>query len=164
MVRRRGWPTAPRPGSPMDPRPASPMVGPDGSIDTTPLVISWINAYDDCYRSLLWDLKELHEAWAGTALKPTTFYGPRIYLPGSVLARHVDRVDRHVIGSTMTIEVDIDRPWPFVIEDHRARVHAIDIAPGEMVLFESSRLPHCRPEPLKGRFYINFFLHYAPAP
>jgi len=32
--------------------------------------------------------------------------------------------------------------------------------PGEMILFESARLPHGRQDPLDGESYDNLFLHF----
>jgi len=137
-------------------------VQPDGSLQVTPRVLSWVNAYDPAYRSLLEEMREIHEEWSGIPLEPSIAYGPRIYNAGAVLARHVDKPATHVVGCSITIEAATERPWPFVIEDHQSTAYAIDIRPGEMLLFESSRLPHCRPEPLRGSHYINFYLHYRP--
>jgi hypothetical protein len=134
----------------------------DGSIETEPRIVTWVNAYDPAYKDLLWTLLPLHEEWAGIPLAPTEAYGPRVYLAGSVLARHVDKPDTHIVASTITIETSTTEPWPFVIENHSGECYAIEAEAGEMVLFESSRLPHCRPEPLRAESYIGLFLHYKP--
>jgi hypothetical protein len=138
-------------------------IQPDGSLKPNRSTLSWVNGHDPSYKTLLTRLLPLHEEWAGIPLEPTEAYGPRVYLEGSVLARHVDRTDTHVVASTITIEASGKRPWPFVIEDHEGQTHAIDLLPGEMAIFESSRLPHCRPESLSGGEYISLFLHYRPA-
>ena len=35
--------------------------------------------------------------------------------------------------------------------------------PGEMVLYESARCQHGRPEPFRGEFFANAFTHFRPA-
>jgi hypothetical protein len=137
-------------------------IQPDGSLRPREQTLSWVNAYDPSYKFLLQELLPLHQEWAGTELEPTEAYGPRVYLEGSVLARHVDRVDTHVVASSITIEAATNDAWPFVIEDHDRNMHAVNLLAGEMLFFESSRLPHCRPQPLCGSHYISLFLHYRP--
>ena len=40
--------------------------------------------------------------------------------------------------------------------------HRLNLAPGEMVWYESARLLHGRPEPLAGDYYDNLFIHFSP--
>ena len=39
----------------------------------------------------------------------------------------------------------------------------VGLAPGQMLLYESARLPHGRTRPLRGESYTNIFVHYRPA-
>jgi prolyl 4-hydroxylase len=56
----------------------------------------------------------------------------------------------------------VDRQWPLIIEDHMFRRHAVYLKPGEMILYEGSRLCHGRPEALQGESYANLFVHFCP--
>ena len=40
--------------------------------------------------------------------------------------------------------------------------HEIVLEEGEMLLYESAKCPHGRPEPLDGDAYCSLFLHYRP--
>jgi prolyl 4-hydroxylase len=114
-------------------------------------------------RQLLKDLQPLHEAWAGLPLQPTHAFGLRIYQQGNRLKRHVDRLATHVISSIVHIASDLDEPWPIVIEDNMGVEHAVSLQPGQMLFYESARLPHARPSGMKGRHYTSVFVHYKPA-
>ena len=122
---------------------------------------TWVNRSDAGYSWLLLSLQSVHERWAGIPLVPTQFYGPRVYLRNAVLNRHIDIPDTHVVSSSITISYELDEPWPLILERGAERI-AIDLAPGEMLLYEGSRLPHYRPRALVGKQYINLYLHYRP--
>ncbi len=113
-------------------------------------------------RGILDALRPVHEQWAGTALRGSACYGIRVYLKGSYLYNHVDRIDTHVISSTICVDQDLSSPWPLYIEDLEGRPHEVVMAPGDMVFYESARLRHGRPYPLDGAFYAGMFVHYAP--
>ena len=53
--------------------------------------------------------------------------------------------------------------WPLIIEDHHYRKHRIILNPGEVLFYESARLKHGRPIPLKGQEYANIFCHFKIA-
>jgi prolyl 4-hydroxylase len=95
-------------------------------------------------------------------LRGTACYGIRVYLKGSYLYNHVDRIDTHVISSTICVDHDLASPWPLYIEDLDGNPHEVDMAPGDLVFYESARLKHGRPHPLDGGFYAGMFVHYAP--
>ena len=113
-------------------------------------------------RGILDALRPLHEQWAGRALRGSACYGIRVYLKGSYLYNHVDRIDTHVISSTICVDHDLASPWPLYVEDLEGSPHEVVMAPGDMVLYESARLKHGRPYPLEGEFYAGMFVHYAP--
>jgi Rps23 Pro-64 3,4-dihydroxylase Tpa1-like proline 4-hydroxylase len=110
---------------------------------------------------ILEQLLPLHEEWAGGPLEPTAAYGLRIYREGQTLARHTDRSATHVVTSVLSVSQDVDRPWPLTVEVGR-RSHDVYLAQGQMVTFESARLPHGRATPLQGRAYVILQLHYRP--
>ena len=107
-------------------------------------------------------LQPMVEAWAGRGLVPTFVYGIRRYLRGATLKMHRDRTRTHVYGVSMNIDQRLESAWPLIIED-RGRMNDIELQPGEMVLFESLRLLHGRPQPLRGDFYAGVFAHFRPA-
>ena len=90
----------------------------------------------------------------------TSVYGIRRYKAGSWLATHLDRIDTHVIS--VIINVAQSKAWPLVISDHEDNVHKISLSPGEMLLYESAKLPHGRPYTFTGEFFDNIFVHFKP--
>ena len=102
------------------------------------------------------------ERWAGTALEPTYVYGIRRYARGALLKVHRDRPGTHVFGASLNIAQQLEEPWPLAIDDHLGRRHEVALQPGEMLLYESERLLHGRPRPLRGEFYAGVFAHYRP--
>lgn len=108
-------------------------------------------------------------------------YGVRVYKNGSTLVSHVDRSETHVIScifhgtpypsipaglsyslSLFTVGHDLDEDWPLEIEDHEGNIHAVNIEPGEMVMYESAKQYHARLTPMRGRHYGSVFIHYFP--
>jgi prolyl 4-hydroxylase len=107
------------------------------------------------------DFIKLHEDFAGINLKPTYWYGPRVYLNGHVLKEHIDHPTTHLIGSSLKIFSEGDDEWPltFLVDGQRV---SVSLERGEMVIFEAVRVPHARPTPFKGKRYFGIFYHYAP--
>ena len=56
----------------------------------------------------------------------------------------------------------MDQDWPITILDEQENHQNITLKPGEMLLYESARVPHGRPFPLVGNFYENIFAHFYP--
>merc|ERR1711924_225073 len=101
----------------------------------------------------------------GVPLEMTAFYGIRIYEHNSTLAMHVDRANTHVISSILHIDHDYGEgtdSWPIEIVDLHGKVQAVELLPGEMLLYESSKCQHGRPKPFLGRWYASAFLHFRP--
>eukprot|EP00051_Salpingoeca_urceolata_P017441 m.237484 g.237484 ORF g.237484 m.237484 type:complete len:337 (+) comp18954_c0_seq2:1511-2521(+) len=133
-------------------KPVNVVIGPNVFADITSTANQILN-----------QLKPLHEAWSNLTLVPTSAYGLRFYQNDSVLVRHVDRVDTHVVSSIMHVGRSDDAdPWPLVIEDHHGVAHAVTLEPGEMLFYESARLPHARPQPFRGQHFTSLFVHYKP--
>jgi len=115
---------------------------------------------------VLHGLKSIHEEWAGVKLTPSIAYGMRIYKNVSALLMHIDKIDTHVISSIVHVDHEYDddnRPWPIEIEDHDGNVAAIDLKPGQMLLYESAKCMHGRPKVFYGKYYSSVFVHYRPA-
>ena len=110
---------------------------------------------------LLRALQPIHEQFAGVALVPSNVYGLRVYRPGVTLGMHVDHVATHVVSSVLQVAQDVDEPWPLVIErgDRRDEVY---LDTGQMLLYEGAAHAHGRPSPLRGRSFVNLFVHYRP--
>ena len=41
-------------------------------------------------------------------------------------------------------------------------LHAVALQPGQMLLYESAKCTHGRPQPFKGEYYTSLFTHYRP--
>ena len=108
-------------------------------------------------------LKPLHEEWCRFELTPSACYGFRVCLPGAFLHDHVDRPHTHVISSTLCVDRDVYTPWNLHAVDADGQEREVSVEPGELLLYESARIPHGRPVPLNGRFYAGLFVHYQPA-
>ena len=87
-------------------------------------------------------------------------YCDRRYTNGSWLTTHVDRFNTHVISAILNIGQQVEEDWPLYIKDNDGRSQEMLLAPGEMVWYESARLPHGRPSPLRGQYYDNLFIHF----
>jgi prolyl 4-hydroxylase len=111
---------------------------------------------------LLERLRPIHEEWCGLKLEPSSCYGFRVYLPGAYLHNHVDCEGTHIVSSAICVDRDVWVPWPLHLVDIDGKGRDVDLEPGEFVLYESARIPHGRPTPLKGRFHVGLFLHYRP--
>ncbi|MDG1265217.1 MAG: 2OG-Fe(II) oxygenase, partial [Ilumatobacter sp.] len=107
-------------------------------------------------------LQSIHEDWSGQELKPTAIYGLRVYRNGQTLLPHTDTLETHVISSIVHIAHDTAEPWPLWITDLLGNEHEIVLEEGEMLLYESARCPHARPQPLNGSAYCSLFVHYQP--
>jgi prolyl 4-hydroxylase len=110
------------------------------------------------------ELKPILEDWYGHGkLKMTSIYGVRKYTDGSILRMHVDTANTHVISAIINVDQDVEEPWRLLILDHDENEHWLTMEPGDMVLYESAKMLHGRPEPMKGERYENIFLHYMPS-
>eukprot|EP01036_Dinobryon_divergens_P032554 gene32554-42170_t len=108
------------------------------------------------------DLKGILEEWYGGSLVLTSIYGIRKYNNGSVLRMHVDTVNTHVVSAIINVDQEVDKDWPLLILDHEDNEHNVVMQAGDMVLYESAKLLHGRPDPFVGSHYDNIFIHYKP--
>ena len=109
-------------------------------------------------------LRQLMEEWCGFELEMTAFYGVREYFGGNVLRNHVDRLDTHVISAIIQIDKDLGGKddWLLEVIEYGGNRSTIELNPGDMLLYESARLIHGRPQAFQGKLYANVFLHYRP--
>ena len=75
---------------------------------------------------------------------------------------HVDTVNTHVVSAIINVDQEVERDWPLLIHDHEDNEHNIIMKPGDMVLYESAKLLHGRPQAFVGKHYDNIFIHYKP--
>lgn len=108
------------------------------------------------------NLKSILGEWSGEELEPTYVYGTRVYTDGSMLESHVDRYQTHIISAIINVDQKVNEPWPLQIYDDYGILHEVFLEPGEMLMYESSRLVHGREKPLNGDYFANIFVHYKP--
>ena len=117
---------------------------------------------DGSVKRKIWNgMRPFLEEWTGERLTETSLYGIRVYKDGAMLSSHVDRLPL-VSSCIIHVDSDIDEPWPIEVFDHDGKGHNVTMIPGDAVLYESHTVIHGRPTPLKGRYYANVFVHYAP--
>ena len=107
-------------------------------------------------------LQPILEQWSGIELEPTFVYGVREYGCGARLIPHRDCDNTHIISATLHLDESVDQPWPFEIDDHHYRHHALITKPGDMLLYESLTLLHSRASALNGTRYVNLYAHFKP--
>jgi len=124
---------------------------------------------------LLTRLQPTMERWVSHSvpegLEPSTAYGMRVYERGSSLSFHTDRVETHVVSGILHVDHgDYDRndaandssAWPIEIEGHDGQRHAVDLKPGQMLLYESAKCVHGRSKRLEAEYYASVFVHFRP--
>merc|ERR1712084_29174 len=110
----------------------------------------------------IWDAAhDVIQEWTGEELTQCSLYGIRVYEEGAILATHVDRLPL-VSSAIINVDQDVDEPWPIEVIGHDGKAYNVTMEPGDMVLYESHSVLHGRPFPLKGRFFANVFIHFAP--
>lgn len=122
-----------------------------------PLTQSQGRYCDAMGETLLIKLHGLMQQIAGVALEPCYSY-LRIYRPGSVLEKHIDR-DSCEISASMTLGLNAPRSWPLWLEE-AGQARALDLAPGDLLVYRGADLPHWR-ERFDGQFWVQLFLHYV---
>lgn len=118
---------------------------------------------DDLRRQIKREVAPIVEEWCCSSVRPTWVYGARVYRRGAKLLAHRDRFDTHILGVTMNICQSDSAKWPIRIQDHVYRWHTTSLRPGQMILFESAKLLHERPQPLGSDRYVSVFSHFLPA-
>jgi hypothetical protein len=106
-------------------------------------------------------LQPIHEEFAGVELEPGNIYGLRVYREGNVLEMHVDRPEALIVSAVVQVAQDLDEPWPLVVE-YGGELHEVFLDAGQMLLYEGATTMHGRPSPMRGREFVNVFVHYRP--
>ena len=107
-------------------------------------------------------LRRVLEQWTHQALESTAVYGIRIYPKDSVLINHVDRKETHVASAILQIAQQTDVGWPLELIEPDGSVIEVYMQPGQMLLYEGSRVPHGRTRRFEGDSFANIFAHYKP--
>lgn len=112
----------------------------------------------------LQDVLPIVQAWVGEdiPLVATTAYGLRIYQNTSRLLMHTDFRTTHIIGGILHIGHDTAEPWPLVIEGLDGTTNQVNLQPGDLLLYESSKCWHGRLRRMDGKWYTSLYLHYRP--
>jgi predicted 2-oxoglutarate/Fe(II)-dependent dioxygenase YbiX len=95
----------------------------------------------------------------GLDLHPTYSYA-RVYQPGEVLERHIDREACEISG-TMTLGFDADAVWPIYVAQGEEDIAGsrVDLEVGDLLMYRGNEIPHWRRE-FKGEWQCQVFLHY----
>jgi hypothetical protein len=118
-----------------------------------------INAHTNMVNFIKKNMLEMHEVWCNRELEPAVVYGIRSYSSGSTLKDHYDRQDTHHIATS--IPMGKDAPWSLNIQDHDKQWWAVDVEPGQGIMFESGVCIHGRLDKFEGTYYDNFYTHYT---
>jgi len=101
-------------------------------------------------------------SWTGIPLQPHGAYGLRVYLNTSKLHMHMDERATHVISAIWHVGHDTQQPWPLFLEDLHGVTQAIQLQPGDLLLYESAKCWHGRPVKMNGNWYSSLFVHFYP--
>lgn len=118
---------------------------------------------DPVLDNLLNSLAAPLSAQLGVQLLPTYTYA-RIYRPGEVLVKHLDREACEISG-TMTLGFDPGSGiWPiyFAYSEEDVIGQSVEINIGDLVMYHGNELYHWRP-PYKGQWQVQVFFHYVDA-
>jgi hypothetical protein len=108
---------------------------------------------------ILREMQPMFEWWSGIDLTPSIAYGIRAYRNDSSLLMHVDKSTTHVISGIYHVDRSDDaEPWPIVIEDFQGNTNQVYLAPGDLLLYESSKCFHGRPQKFMGSYYASIFM------
>jgi hypothetical protein len=129
-------------------------------VETRPFFPESRSRYADALgESLLLHVQPKIEKAVGESLLPTFSY-LRIYEHGSVLGKHVDRRESE-IAATLTLGAETSAPWPLHLQA-RDGAQALELAPGDIAVYEGTKLPHWR-EVFHGRLWIQVIFNYVRA-
>jgi hypothetical protein len=113
---------------------------------------------DPVFDKILQDFAEPIGKQVGKKLLPTYTYA-RIYRPGEVLKKHVDRPACE-ISATLTLGYEGPSCWPIIFDE--VKCIPITLEPGEMAVYKGCDVAHWRTE-FKGTWHVQVFFHYVDA-
>jgi len=114
---------------------------------------------DALSETLLLELKPAVEQATGLRLLPCYSY-LRIYGPGAVLPKHLDRPSCE-ISTSLTLGFQAQELWPLCVQADGAD-KALPLPPGDMLVYRGADVPHWR-EAFTGDWWVQTFLHYVDA-
>lgn len=114
---------------------------------------------DAMSETLLLELKPAMERATTLSLLPCYSY-LRIYGPGAVLPRHLDRPSCE-ISASLSLGIQAPSLWPLCVHSD-GQDKPIGLAPGDMLVYRGADVPHWR-EPFAGEWCVQVFLHYVDA-
>lgn len=107
---------------------------------------------------LLEALRPRVERETGLSLFPTYSYFRR-YKQGDKLSRHVDR-EACEVSLSLNLARRSAAPWPLWLEALDGKARAVELEPGDLLLYRGMELPHWR-DPFDGELTLQVFLHYV---
>ena len=110
-------------------------------------------------------IKPILEEWSQSPLEFSYLYGIREYYHGNVLRMHLDKPNTHIISAILQVHQDLGEEgedWELEVINWDGNREYVVLKSGEMLIYESAKLIHGRPKPLKGNVFANAFLHYRP--
>ena len=114
---------------------------------------------DSMSETLLLELQPVMEQATGLKLLPCYSF-LRIYGPGAVLPRHLDRPSCE-ISASLTLGFRAPSLWPLGVHvDNEDR--SVGLAPGDMLVYRGADVPHWRDQ-FTGEWWVQTFLHYVDA-
>lgn len=112
---------------------------------------SYCHYSDPIFESLLYSSTKDMSNYTNKKLHPTyTYY--RVYEPGAVMKKHVDR-DSCKHSMTLCLGYT-DKVWPIYLEGT-----PINLEPGDLLVYRGDKLKHWR-DPLPSGYQSQVFLHY----
>jgi alkylated DNA repair dioxygenase AlkB len=92
----------------------------------------------------------------GETVLPTYTYG-RVYKKNATLPTHTDK---KICEISVTLHLNGDAKWPIYIENSQQQPIAVDLDPGDALVYLGCAAKHWR-EQFSGSTYAQFFLHYV---
>lgn len=114
---------------------------------------------DAISETLLLELTPIMEQATGLKLLPCYSY-LRIYGPGAVLPKHLDRPSCE-ISASLALGFRAPALWPLCVHAD-GQDKPLGLAPGDMLVYRGADVPHWR-EPFTGDWCVQTFLHYVDA-
>lgn len=113
---------------------------------------------DPAFDTLLLSLRSEFERRTSIELEPTYSFA-RIYRQGQSLVPHRDRAECEHSATVHIASPGLEK-WPIHVKDRADRSVAIDLDPGDSIIYRGAELMHWRgPAPVA--WYLQVFLHYV---
>ena len=76
---------------------------------------------------------------------------------------HHDKTQTHVISCIFHLASSENaEAWPIVLEDYTGSTNSVLLKPGDILLYESAKVFHGRPNMFIGDWYTSVFCHFYP--